>query len=657
MKKNLAIAFGCLSLVAQAQLFTLSTPKGPVAVPADEFEYVFNKNKDIGKQIDPKTPQEYLDLYIAFKRKVAEATVLEKDQVPAFQQEYQSYYKQLVKPYMTDKLADARILEEAYERLQTDVHAAHIMLDLAEDALPEDTARVYQELVKIRQRLVNGEDFGTLAQKISSDTYSAQRNGDLGWFTAFQMVYPFESAAYNTPVGQISMPVRSLYGYHLVKVIERRPARYKMEAAHILLMDNPENPSETNAEAQIKALFEQLNTGADFSELAKTYSMDKTSAKNQGRLPVFGMNDMLPEFEEAVFNLTSDGAYTAPFKTKIGWHIAQRIRKVNVPALADIKSELEAKIRRDARSNASKTVYLNQLRASYALKSDPKALKKILATVDSNFTKGTWNAPSPSKKWDKPLATLTLPGTSTTKEFSQWEALQWLQTIQVKPRPGKNAKTVAYEALSRRLDDWLLTEEEALLPSKFPAFRFLANEYKEGILVFELTREMVWDKASKDTAGLNAFFEANKNAYSWNERRSGQVYQCVDEATASKLLRLLNKGTEPTKAVSLLSSKNPLAVRLTTVDAEKGSQNLSREQELLLSAKATGLTRTSPTELVWVKSLRAPEPKAMREVRGAVIADYQKTLEQQWMESLKNKYPVTIDAAAWQSLQEKLSRP
>jgi peptidyl-prolyl cis-trans isomerase SurA len=225
MKKNLAIAFGCLSLVAQAQLFTLSTPKGPVAVPADEFEYVFNKNKDIGKQIDPKTPQEYLDLYIAFKRKVAEATVLEKDQVPAFQQEYQSYYKQLVKPYMTDKLADARILEEAYERLQTDVHAAHIMLDLAEDALPEDTARVYQELVKIRQRLVNGEDFGTLAQKISSDTYSAQRNGDLGWFTAFQMVYPFESAAYKTPVGQISMPVRSPYGYHLVKVIERRPAR------------------------------------------------------------------------------------------------------------------------------------------------------------------------------------------------------------------------------------------------------------------------------------------------------------------------------------------------------------------------------------------------------------------------------------------------
>jgi len=176
-------------------------------------------------------------------------------------------------------------------------------------------------------------------------------------------------------------------------------------------------------------------------------------------------------------------------------------------------------------------------------------------------------------------------------------------------------------------------------------------------LVCELTREMVCYKASKDTAGLNAFFEANKNAYSWNERRSGQVYQCVDEATASKLLRLLNKGTEPTKAVSLLSSKNPLAVRLTTVDAEKGSQNLSREQELLLSAKATGLTRTSPTELVWVKSLRAPEPKAMREVRGAVIADYQKTLEQQWMESLKNKYPVTIDAAAWQSLQEKLSRP
>jgi peptidyl-prolyl cis-trans isomerase SurA len=196
-----------------------------------------------------------------------------------------------------------------------------------------------------------------------------------------------------------------------------------------------------------------------------------------------------------------------------------------------------------------------------------------------------------------------------------------------------------------------------LLPAKFTAFRFLANEYKEGILVFELTREMVWDKASKDTAGLNAFFETNKNAYSWSERRSGQVYQCVDEATASKLLRLLNKGTEPTKAIALLGTKNPLAVRFATVEAEKGSANLSRDQELLLSAKGTGLTRISPTELVWVKSLRAPEPKALREVRGAVIADYQKTLEQQWMETLRTKYPVTIDAAAWQALQVKLVQP
>ena len=658
MKKIILLALGCLSVAAQAQLFTVQTPKGPLAVSVEEFEYVFNKNKDIGKQIDPKTPQEYLDLYISFKRKVAEALALEKDQIPAFQQEYDSYYKQLVKPYLTDKQADARILEEAYQRLQTDVHAAHIMLDLAEDALPEDTLRVYNELLKIRQRLVNGEDFGALAQKISTDTYSAQRNGDLGWFTAFQMVYPFETAAYTTPIGQISMPIRSPYGYHLVKAMERRPARYKMEAAHILLMDNPENPSESNAEAQIKALYEQLKNGADFGELAKNYSMDKTSAKNQGRLPVFGMNDMLPEFEEVVFGLPADGAYSEPFKTKIGWHIAQRLRRVSVPAVADIKSELEAKIRRDARSNASKTEYLNQLRKTYALKTDAKALKKVLATVDSNFVKGTWKQPAHSKKWDKPFSRLSVPGTAdVVKTKTQWDALQHLLKVQERPRPGKKPQTVAYEALNRWVDEWLLSEEEGQLPAKFPAFRFLANEYKEGILVFELTREMVWDKASKDTAGLNAFFEAHKSNYSWNERRSGQVFQCSDEATANKLLRLLNKGTEASKAVTLLTTKDPLAARLSTAEAEKGASNLSREQELLLNAPGTGLKKVSATELVWVKSLRAPEPKAMREVRGAIIADYQKTLEAQWLDSLKNKYPVTINTSAWDTLQAQLVRP
>jgi peptidyl-prolyl cis-trans isomerase SurA len=168
---------------------------------------------------------------------------------------------------------------------------------------------------------------------------------------------------------------------------------------------------------------------------------------------------------------------------------------------------------------------------------------------------------------------------------------------------------------------------------------------------------MVWDKASKDTAGLNAFFDANKANYSWNERRSGQVFQCSDEATANKLLRLLNKGTEASKAVALLTTKDALAVRLSTVEAERGASNLSREQELLLNAPGTGLKKVSATELVWVKSLRAPEPKAMREVRGAVIADYQKTLEAQWLESLKNKYPVTINTSAWDTLQAQLVRP
>ena len=653
MKKWIVWAVLAFSWNVQAQLFTVQSAAGDVVVMPEEFAHVFNKNKDIGKQIDPKTPQEYLDLYIAFKRKVAQAQELGSDKNPVFINEYESYYRQLVKPYLTDKNADERVLTEAYARMQEDVYAAHIMIDLSEDALPTDTMRVYNEMIKLRQRLVTGEDFAAMAEKFSSDTYSAQRKGELGWFTVFQMVYPFESAAYNTPIGSISMPVRSQYGYHLVKTLDRRPARYKIEVAHILITETP--GEEASDEARIQEIYAKLKAGESFGALARAYSQDKNSARNDGRLTVFGMNDMLPEFESKAFDLSEDGAFSAPFKTKIGWHVVQRLRRVAVPALVDIRSELESKIRRDSRSNTSRASFVKSLKNSYQTETNNKSLRKVLAAVDDSFLQGKWDSSLALAKLKKPLLTYTLPsGEKVVK--SQGDFLAFLNKAQEKPKTGHQVQGVVYEMYNAWVDEQILSSEEKLLPAKYPAFRYLAQEYREGILVFELTRESVWDKSSKDTSGLKTFFANHATQYQWNERRSGQIFTCADESTAGKLVRLLRKGTSASKAVSLLTTQSALAVVPSVVSAERGASTVSKEQEALLAASGLGSSLMSPKEVLLVESIIKPQPKALKEVRGLAISDYQKFLEGEWLKTLEAKYPVVVNAELWQTLESELSK-
>jgi peptidyl-prolyl cis-trans isomerase SurA len=411
MKKTLFTLI-LLAFVGQLSAQTLFTV-GEKAVSVDEFLYVYGKNKDIGNQIDPKTPEEYLGLYIAFKRKVAEAEALGRDTLAAFLTEYNTYYRQLLKPYLTDKTVDEGIVKEAYARMATDVRAAHIMLDLPENALPEDTAKVYKQILAIRDRLNRGESFETIARQQSSDSYSAVNGGDLGYFNVFNMVYPFENACYNAEVGQMVGPVRTQFGYHLIKVLDKRPARYRMTAAHILLLDSEERP---NAEAQkkIQDIHKSLQAGEEFTTLVRKHSQDQSSLSRGGQLPTFGLNQMLPEFEEAAFSLASDGDFSEPFRTKLGWHIVQRLSREEVPSFERVQGELAGKIRRDERSSASLQAFLATLSARYNVRIDESAVNQVLKALE----KGKSTA-----KLTKPVVTFEslTAGLGGTKTISQTE--------------------------------------------------------------------------------------------------------------------------------------------------------------------------------------------------------------------------------------------
>ena len=661
MKKTLFTLI-LMALVGQLSAQTLFTV-GEKAVSVDEFLYVYGKNKDIGNQIDPKTPEEYLGLYIAFKRKVAEAEALGRDTLAAFLTEYNTYYRQLLKPYLTDKSVDDEIVREAYDRMSTDIRAAHIMLDLPENALPEDTAKVYKQILAIRDRLNRGESFETIARQQSSDSYSAVNGGDLGYFTVFSMVYPFENACYNAEIGKVVGPVRTQYGYHLIKVLNKRPARYRMTAAHILLLDTEDRPN-PEAAKKIQDLYKSLQAGEDFNALARKHSQDQSSLQRGGQLPAFGLNQMLPEFEDAAFGLAADGDFSEPFQTKLGWHIVKRVSREDVPAFERMQGELAGKIRRDERSNASMQAFLASLSERYQVTIDESAVNQVLKALE----KGKSTA-----KLTKPVVTYESMkvGLGGTKTISQTEFAA--RAIDAEARrltslnePSENVKKVdpaqAYGVLQPMIHAALMAEAEYRLPFENATFRFLAQEYREGILVFDLTREKVWDAASQDSAQLAIFFAAFQDQYQWNNRYTGTVFTTSSEKVAKKAADQLRRGVPAEKVARVLNAKDPLALAAQDYTAlESGNNTLNNKQKLLVDMtgdsgeKVSGpLAFEDGFAVVVVTETLPAGPKALSECRGQVITDLQKALEAQWLDYLGGTYPLNLDQAAWQAIQSKL---
>jgi len=629
-KATLILALAVASLSASAQdLFRVGTK----SVTKAEFDYVYGKNREVGASIDPKTEAEYLDLYVNFKRKVAFAEFLGRDTLPSFLTEFNGYYKQLLKPYLTDKSVDDRLIDEAYERMQFDVRASHIMVDCAEDALPSDTLKAFNRLMAIKDRLNRGEPFETLAS-LSTDTYSAERGGDLGFFTVFSMVYPFESAAYTATEGQVVGPIRSQFGYHLIKKTAQRPARSIMQASHILILDTESDPN-PDAQKQINDVYAKLQGGEPFAAAALKYSEDPTTSKQGGRLAPFGINQMLPEFEDAAFLLTDDGSYSMPVKTKLGWHIILRNGLNPIPSRADSERQLSQKVRRDERSNASEKAYLERLKREYQLKVSEQNLERLMASLIKN--KGVDKAAK---------AELLSYRTQVHPDGRVLRGLDALPTLR-KSEEGQ----VDRATLVKRYNEWVkalvLEEAEKLLPMHNSEFRFLAQEYREGILVFELTREYVWDKASSDSLGLKSFFELRRADYQWPERISGSVLNSSNAAALKKAANLALSKAPLAKIEKVINAKEEL-VNFTSVEkVVLGSEGKNAMQRIMAKFEGKDMVKgpfeSDGMNYVLIATERIPAgPKALSECRGQVIADYQKHLEALWIKDLEAKFPLAM---------------
>lgn len=632
------ILFGGFTSSAQEKDPVLLTVEGQ-NITLSEFEAVYRKNNR-DTQISQEDVREYLDLYINFRLKVREAEELGLDTLKKFKEELKGYQKQLAKPYLTDKNVSEALVKEAYERMKQDVSASHILLKVGPDALPKDTLAVYNRIMDLRKRAMSG-DFEALAKQYSEDPSAAENGGNLGWFSAMRMVYPFETAAFTTPVGEISMPVRTRFGYHILKVNGKRDALGDVRAAHIMIKTGKEASEEDIAKAKEKAVEVKglLDSGKNtFEELATKYSEDKGSAAKGGELPQFGTGRMVAAFEKAAFALKNVGDVSEPIQTEYGWHIIKLLERIPVPTFEAVKDELTAKVSKDSRSQLTRTVVIDRVKKEAGFREFPAAVDELAKYLDARLLEGKWNADT-ARYLGKPVMTI---GKET---LTQYDLAKYVGRQQTRRKP-EDLRVLLNGYYGQFVEESVLNYEESQLEKKYPEYKALLREYRDGILLFDLTDQKVWSKAVKDTVGLQAFHEQNKDKFMWAKRLDAELYHVQNDSILQSLLKELKKdfknGIDREAVVKKYNESSKLNLR-----AEAGKYQ-QEDDEVLKSVPwekgVHGPYKEGDNQvIVVVKDVLEPAPKTLKEARGLVTAEYQQHLEQTWIKELRGKYSFKAD--------------
>ncbi|MDA9783153.1 peptidyl-prolyl cis-trans isomerase, partial [Vicingaceae bacterium] len=609
-----------------------------------EFKRVYQKNNS-GEIISKSTVDEYLDLYINFKLKVKEAVDLEMNKDPAFIKELSGYRKQLAQPYLTADGIMEELKKEAYDRLQYDVKASHILIKLDQNASPEDTVAAYKRAIRVKKNLENGQDFELMAKQYSDDPSAKTNGGSLGYFTSFYMLYPFESAAYNTKVGKISEIVRTQYGYHVLKVVDKRPSVGNVEVAHILISNDQELSKTNDSEGKIKEIYAKIKQGEKFEDLAAQFSDDTRSAADGGVLPMFGVGRMVPEFEKAAFGLKADGDISEPFSTPYGWHIVKRLQHAPIGSFESVESELVQKIKKDSRANLSQASVINKIKNQYGFTENLKERDDFYKIIDSSFFKGTWTVDA-AKGLTKELLKIG------DKFVNQQDFAQYLENNKSKKvidsRVLVNARYDAFKRAS------ILEYKNFKLDEEYPDFRYLMQEYHDGILLFNLTDKLVWSEAVNDTNGLQAFYSTNKENYKWDKRVDAIVFSALNKKVAEAVKTMLKEGKDVKEIIEEINRPSQLNLRYETKKYLKGENEIV-DQVKWEKGISENVTLNGRFHFVKIKEVIEPTYKTLEDSRGLITSDYQNFLEKEWIQSLRSKNKLEVDKKILKELKTELN--
>lgn len=615
----------------------------------DEFARVYKKNLDLVKDESQKDLNQYLDLFTGYKLKINKAYKLGLQNGNQYQNELKQYRTQLTKNYVTDSKVTNELVQEAYQRSLKEIDASHILIMVDENASPADTLKAYKQIMDIRHKAMNGEDFGDLAVKYSQDPSAKENKGDLGWFTAFRMVYAFESAAYKTPKGKISNPIRTRFGYHLIKVNDVRDNRGEVEVAHIMILNDPKTGEAGKVEAKntINDIYSKLKQGESFDALAKQFSEDKSSATKGGVLNRFGSGQLSSEeFENAAFSLKNPGEFSEPFQSQFGWHIVKLIAKYPVKTFDEAKPEFENRVGKDERSRLIAESINEKLHKKYKIKRDEKTYAAIQKAVTDKFYQGTWEVSTDPKATAKLFA--IEDKAVTGKDFMEYIKGQQKVGITIKP-----TSRLVDHIYNQYLDQQLNAYYNDNLEKEFPDFANVMEEYRDGLLLFDLMEKEIWEKSKTDSVGLQNFYQSHIGKYNWKTRFDATIVSSTKMDVIKKAQKYLKDGKTSDFIKEKLNTKGVVNVMANSGTFEEGNDALPKGTKP--QAGVSDIVKEGEYYFVTkVNKVLPAGPKTLDEAKGKVVNDYQQYLEENWVTSLRNEFTVKVNQDVFERVKKEL---
>lgn len=642
---SIALGVGTVLSVLSADAQTLFT-YGPNQVSKEEFLRVYQKNNAQKKpDFSAKSVNEYLDLYSLFKMKVKEAEHMKLDTTAAVISELNNYKGQLARTYLSDKEVTKNLVKQAYDRSKEEIKVAHILIAVRPN---EDTATAYQKIDSIYKAItVNKASFAELAKQYSDDKGSGAKGGDIGYISALQVVYPFENAAYATAAGQVSKPFRTQFGFHIVKVEDKRKSNGQVEVAQIMVSISKAKGEEGLAIARKKMsdIQAELKSGTSFEDLAKKYSDDKFSKDKGGLMEPFGVGKLMPTFEATAFALKKPGDISDPVQTEYGLHLIKLVKKMPVPEFDAVKDNLTRRVENDSRASVAKEAYQEKIKKQYGFKEYPENLAKLIPTLPGETDKDKTFKAETYKTYTAEV--FELGG----KKYTQYDFMSYIADLTRGNLVG-NRETAMHDLMKMYQTTTLNDLQQAELEKNNPEFKNLITEYRDGILLFDLMDKNVWSKASKDSVGLTSFYTEHKDKYKWQPGFDGTVYQSVSDVDLNKLKEALNSGADANEALGKINTaENPSGINQQSGRYEFGRFPIDKSDFKEGKAGTIYKNEDGSFSMAFVsKMYNQPELKTLEEARGFAVADYQDYLEKQWNQDLKQKYPLKVEQKTLSSI-------
>lgn len=611
-------------------------------IMTSEFLRVYNKNLDLVKDESQKDVDGYLKLFTEYQLKLKEAKRLKLDEDAKYQREFLRYKQQLTKNYLSENKVTDALVKEAYDRSNVDIKAAHVLVRLDESS--KDTIEVYNQVLKLRERVLK-EGFDT----VKDDMHNGKTIflEDLGYFSAFKMVYDFETAAYNTAKGDISMPFRTQFGYHVVQVNDKRPSRGTITAAHIMIALKQKDTL-LDPEQRINDIYKKIQQGENFESLAKQFSDDKSSAKNGGGLKPFKSGQLSSTiFEDQAFALSEDDQISQPFKTEYGWHIIKRLKLKPVESFEELKPTLESRVKRDSRSKLINDAMVKELKKRYTIVFNKVAKSYFTQLLTKEYFARSWRLPEEFEKE-------TMVFSINDKVFTYNEFGRHLMSAQ---RAYANRPAEFSEVIDKELDKFfersILQYREDNLELENEDFANILKEYRDGLLLFDLMEKEIWNKASKDTLGLAAYFQKHISKYQWDERVDVLIASSGNRLNAEQALNLMKKQKTESEIKSILNTEKENNIIFTKGVFNTTDSKLPKDFEI-----KEGISKiyehNAAFHVINVYNIVPAGDKTFEEAKGNVINDYQEQLEKNWIDSLYENFSVEVNNKELQAVKEKI---